>query len=338
MADPRGVLFVRVRDVMDELCAQGKALRMLGPIAPPCLAVPYNAMRKIVYDAAVALYDDFMADVPEAAREEQARNLDPFIAAVADMPVITQQWDDGPKQWRRTPGHDGIVVPGAPVVVDLLPPRGMGQVDLPFFIQRHHGGPPEKWSWPLLRAAGWKIQEVGSAVYVNGVRYSYGGGFTFKDIAGRVVTAAAVGVMVAPLAGVGLVAGAIGGAAVLVIGETLGLGSMAHVLAAALAADIGPSAVIVADTLQAFETVYRPATIQQWRALDRCAKAAGGDPAKLVAAMRVVDPEKEDSKIPGEDGVPTPFVPSRAKPKKSYLWTTGIVFAGSIVVGEVVGS
>ncbi len=175
--------------VSESLRPIGNMLATMGPLAPPCLAIPYDDMRDRVQSAAAKLLasmrDHGTAD--EWKRFESAMGggvlfPDPRgrptgpIDSIASMPRLVEFWRDAPPQWwgtiTQTPGPMGKLgaTPLLPGGSPLLLPSSTSSIPRVIFTR---AGATEAVSWaariwrsPVVRAirAGGRFFERGLIV------------------------------------------------------------------------------------------------------------------------------------------------------------------------------
>jgi hypothetical protein len=135
-ADERGygALLVRLRVIAEQVRAQGRALVALGPLAPPCLALPYAEMREFLFGATNQLIGEI---VTKGTAEQKAEFLrrggiteQPdgtyVVPWVSDIPELQTYWKDAPSQWQGPPSVEAEIPPagGLGYVMTSYPPPG----------------------------------------------------------------------------------------------------------------------------------------------------------------------------------------------------------------------
>lgn len=292
MMTMNGTNFLRLRQIVEEMTPHGATLKALGPFAPPCLAVPYAHMRAMVQYTFERVWAEFVAGDTELQRKVDTAALAPLIVAVKNLPEVTEMWRDAPPQWRVSPLRPTVYIsPDADLHI-IIPtgyiPTGAGGLSGEPSATNIGSGNWLKGFRARILAASTQVYENEDAIFGRSIHPS--DEFSISDLGSGIATGAFLGWW---LGGpVGAIAGGLAGGV---------LAAAYDILAAKL---IGSAAPSLFDTMKllvdSFEQEYRPATIQQRRALDRAIKAAGGDPALFIGAMTTINPALENTLPAGE--------------------------------------
>jgi len=334
----RATHFYRLRSVVDDLAPLGKALSLLGPLAPPCLAVPYVHMRLMVIEAFEQAWAEFTMDDTEEQLQADTFSLAPIIAAVANLPDLTDMWRNAPDQWRTSP-----IIPGR--LIPVLEPlhvegRGVGRI-------RGLRGPDDlddparnakaKRDLSDIRARMFGANQamfIGEQQMLTRGIATQGEEISWGEAAwstGKVVTGAVVGWFL------GGPWGAVTGAVWAISHNIPPVRSNFDEVKRKLLQQMTINEPV--DTMIAtFEDEYRPATIQQRKALIRAVRAAAGDPNAFVAIMKQIQPSLETMAPLGDPGEVVPFTYGMGMaPESRPVWPFLLMFFGGTTIGVVAG-
>lgn len=282
-ADERsfGALMVRLRVIAGQMKSQGMALAALGPLAPPCLAMPYAEMREFLFSATNDLIGEM---VTKGTAEQKADFLQrggitetddgKFIVPwVSDLPELQTYWKDAPSQWQGPPSVTAEIPPagGLGYVMTAYPPPGglrpEGTVAAPVV-------PPTGADWVRFgpkRTMMYRIKTAWESFKAGVVER--GGWKPFaKEWLRRSASYALWGWILWDL-----------GSSVYesIWGERPG--------------DVVQQRAI--DTVTWYEEQYLPETSQQFKAMSKIVQATGMNPSAMLALMIVVDPYSTEEPI-----------------------------------------
>ena len=106
-------LMVQLAQDAETLTLHGNALRLLGPLAPPCLVRPYNEYRRKIITAAEELFSSYQRTNGAELTAEFVERSKAFLLMLDGMPELIGSWSDAPAVWQPEafgdPGGGGTV-------------------------------------------------------------------------------------------------------------------------------------------------------------------------------------------------------------------------------------
>jgi hypothetical protein len=292
-----GALITRLAQAGVTLQAHGRALKELGPLAPQCLARPYNRYRQKVLEAAAQVTNAIKADLGAGYEQFSGRAVNLFHI-FANIPELTQEWVDAPPQWREEAFEEGPPSGGSGSAPEPLP--GMGRVGLGIIEA------PASWdSWlppepiPARFAPAVRNPRVPASAWTKGPWYKPPVGSTSPVVRAVEQVArqpfwrrALSGTLKWASEKVFWVYVAYEATTELLIP---GAQMLYQSLWGEPASDAGRSlGAAVDELLVQFEDDYLVRTAQQWQAVIKAARMSNGDPAIMKALMLGMNPWLEN--------------------------------------------
>lgn len=251
--------------VTEQLRPVGRFMQSLGPLAPPCIALPYTAMREKVLDAASVILESIRSHGTEEQWRDFERTLatgplfpDPkgeggLVGAFRSLPELKVYWSTAPSKWwgmttvpQASHGKLGGLEP-------VVPPTPSGSIQRVVFTRT-----AAQAALPAAEAA-W------------GSRF-----FRVLGAGGRIFGRAFNGLTIAYLAWEG----------------RNGIGDYLTTLIREKTPPADVSGVID-QVISTFNDIFVPEVVQQLRAAARAVKSAGANPAAILQALLAVTPSSE---------------------------------------------